>query len=257
MEFCYTLSARYSGPVQHHSFSLLFQPSDTNRQQILRLETEISDQPPLRWTTDQFRNRKLYGCIETPHDSFTIRVSGEAKTGLDIFEEYTADPVSCALFKVQTPLTAPGEAIREYRRKLAPAGGAYDRALRIMRSLHDTLRYCPGSTAVHEPAETAFALGQGVCQDYAHIMLSLLRLEGIPARYVVGMTLGEGASHAWVEALCKGYWYGFDPTNGRLVDDDYIRVSCGRDSGDCSIIRGTFYGLVTQVQREQVIVEEC
>ena len=245
--------------MQHHNFSLLFQPSDTNRQQILRLETEVSEHPVIRETTDSFRNRKLYGCIEQPHDSFTVRVSGEAKTGLDIFEEYTADPIACALFKIPTHLTMPGETIRNYHASLFLEGGPYDRALQIMRCLHDTFRYAPGSTAVHEPAENALSLGQGVCQDYAHIMLSLLRLEGIPARYVVGMTLGDGASHAWVEALCRGYWYGFDPTNGKLVDDDYIRVSCGRDSGDCSIIRGTFYGLVTQVQREQVRVEnaEC
>ena len=53
-----------------------------------------------------------------------------------------------------------------------------------------------------------------------------------------------------------GYWYGFDPTNNKLVDDDYIRVSCGRDSADCSVIRGNFYGCVTQRQNEKVVVEE-
>lgn len=109
--------------------------------------------------------------------------------------------------------------------------------------------------APHETAEAAFSRGAGVCQDYAHVMLSLLRLEGIPARYVTGMLLGEGSSHAWVEANCGGYWYGFDPTNDLLVDDSYIRVRCGRDSADCAIIRGTFFGLSSQTQREQVRVE--
>ena len=85
---------------------------------------------------------------------------------------------------------------------------------------------------------------------------SLLRMEGIPARYVVGMMTGEGSSHAWVEALCNGYWYGFDPTNNKLVNADYIRVSCGRDSADCSVIRGNFYGCVTQRQNEKVVVEK-
>lgn len=152
----------------------------------------------------------------------------------------------------------PGSAIQEYHSSLPlnACCGTYEKALCIMRCLHDSFRYLPGITAVHETAEAALSLGQGVCQDYAHIMLSLLRLEGIPARYVVGMTLGEGASHAWVEALCNGYWYGFDPTNNKLVNDEYIRVSCGRDSGDCSIIRGTFYGLVAQMQQERVVVEQ-
>lgn len=157
---------------------------------------------------------------------------------------------------MQTPLTSPGDAINAYHRSLALCGGDYDKALHIMHSLHAALRYHPGATPVHESAEAAFAQGRGVCQDYAHIMLSLLRMEGIKARYVTGMTIGEGASHAWVEALCCGYWYGFDPTNNLLVDDRYLRAACGRDSADCAVIRGTFYGSARQTQREQVSVQE-
>lgn len=236
----------------------MFLPADTNRQQIENSKAAVSDCTAFCETSDQFQNKKIYGCIKQPHTAFEIQISGEAKTGLDIYEEYTADPFAGSLFKVQTELTMPGETIREYHRglHLEACGGAYEKALRIMHSLHDTFRYLPGKTTVHEPAEAAFALGQGVCQDYAHIMLSLLRMEGIAARYVTGMMLGEGSSHAWVEVLCCGYWYGFDPTNNKLVNDEYIRVSCGRDSGDCSIIRGTFYGLVTQVQQETVLVEQ-
>lgn len=70
------------------------------------------------------------------------------------------------------------------------------------------------------------------------------------------MMLGEGVSHAWVEVLCNGYWYGFDPTNNKLVNDEYIKVSCGRDSNDCSVIRGKFYGIVSQMQTESVTVGE-
>ena len=207
-------------------------------------------------TVDHFGSRKLYGCISQPHNDFSVTVSGTVQTGLNIFEEYTADPMTAALFKAQTALTAPGPALLEYRQRLglADADGSYGKALKIMHFLHETLRYAPGATTVRETAEAAFAQGEGVCQDYAHIMLSLLRLEGIPGRYAAGMTLGEGASHAWVEALCNGYWYGFDPTNGLLVDDNYIRVSCGRDASDCAVIRGTFRGLASQVQSEFVSV---
>ena len=176
----------------------------------------------------------------------------------DIFEEYTANPSAYAFLKAQTPLTAAGDCIRKYYRnlELAKIAGVYDKALCVMNTLHYTFTYDTEATEVHETAENALALGRGVCQDYAHIMLSLLRMEGIPARYVVGMTLGEAASHAWVEALCNGYWYGFDPTNNKLVNADYIRVSCGRDSSDCAVIRGNFYGCVTQRQTEKVTVLE-
>lgn len=202
-----------------------------------------------------FDARRVYGCVDQPHTDFTIEVSGQVKTGLEIFEEYCEDPLKSAVFRAQSGLTQPGPAIRSFYDSLDLRGNAYDRALTIRKAVHEAFQYTPGITAAHESGETAFARKQGVCQDYAHVMLSLLRMEGIPARYVTGMLMGEGASHAWVEAQCGGYWYGLDPTNDLLVDGSYIRVSCGRDSADCAIIRGTFYGLAAQVQREQVRVE--
>ena len=213
-------------------------PKDTNRQKISGLDIYASNEVKYSVGEDNFGNRKLYGLIEETHDNFEVTVSGTAQTGLDIFAEYSAFPAAYSLLKVQTSLTTPGEKIREYHKnlELETCSGDYEKALRIMHTLHYTF----------------LALGRGVCQDYAHIMLSLLRMEGIPARYVVGMMQGEDSSHAWAEALCNGYWYGFDPTNHKLVNDDYIRVSCGRDSGDCSVIRGSFYGCVTQKQTENV-----
>ena len=209
----------------------------------------------VRQSLGQFGSRRIYGCIDSPHTDFTIAVSGKVKTGLEIFEEFCEDPLESAVFRVQSGLTQPGPAIRAFHDSLDLCGSAYDRAMAIRKAVHEAFSYQPGATSAHESGEYAFARKQGVCQDYAHVMLSLLRMEGIPARYVAGMLLGEGASHAWVEAQCRGYWYGFDPTNDLLVDDSYIRVSCGRDSADCAIIRGTFYGLAAQVQQEQVTIE--
>ena len=236
----------------------MFLPNDTQRQKICGLDIDISNNEKYRLTQDSFGNRKLYGLIEETHDVFQVIVSGEAETGLDICEEYTANPYAYSFFKAQTPLTSAGETLREYHRNLEldNCSGVYEKALCIMNTLHYTFIYDTEATKVHESAENALKLGRGVCQDYAHIMLSLLRAERIPARYAVGMMAGEGCSHAWVEALCNGYWYGFDPTNNKLVNDEYIRVSCGRDSGDCSVIRGNFYGRVTQRQTETAIVEE-
>ena len=210
----------------------------------------------VRQSLGQFGSRRIYGCIDSPHTDFTIAVSGKVKTGLEIFEEFCEDPLESAAFRVQSGLTQPGPAIRAFHDSLDLCGSAYDRAMAIRKAVHEAFSYQPGATSAHESGEDAFARKQGVCQDYAHVMLSLLRMEGIPARYVAGMLLGEGASHAWVEAQCGGYWYGFDPTNDLLVDDGYIRASCGRDSADCAVIRGTFYGLAAQVQREQVTVEK-
>ena len=122
------------------------------------------------------------------------------------------------------------------------------RAQTMMHHLAGRMQYEKGSSTIFTTAEEAFLKGRGVCQDYAHILLALLRKERIPARYVVGLMTGEGESHAWVEVYQDGAWYGIDPTNGLLVNEDYVRISSGRDYWDCQISRGTFEGNATQKQ---------
>ena len=134
--------------------------------------------------------------------------------------------------------------------------GALDRACTFMDGLHDRFVYTPGVTDIHTTAEQAMALGQGVCQDYAHILLSLCRMEQIPCRYVVGMLLGEGLSHAWVEIADGERWYALDPTNRLLVDDQHIKISAGRDYTDCTINQGLFVGRTRQTQQAVVSVQE-
>lgn len=111
-------------------------------------------------------------------------------------------------------------------------------------------------TAIQTTAEEAMALGMGVCQDYSHILLSLCRMEHIPSRYVVGMLIGEGLSHAWVEICDNGHWIALDPTNNLIVDDQHIKISSGRDYQDCIINQGLFVGQTTQVQTIHVSVTE-
>ena len=128
-----------------------------------------------------------------------------------------------------------------------------------MHRLHRDIAYEQGVTTVATTAEEAMRLRKGVCQDYAHILLSLCRMEKIPCRYVVGMMLGEGLSHAWVEVCDAGTWVALDPTNDLIVDDGYIKISCGRDYKDCMLNQGVFTGSsgrATQKQEISVFVEE-
>lgn len=258
LKFKYELQAEYSDLVSSHNFSVMFLPVSTNRQEITELDINIVGCNKYCKTSDNFNNKKIYGNIKKPHRCFDITVTGKAKTGIDIYEEYTNDMQEYSILKFPTQLTYPHKKIREYHKNLEMGNfiSPYEKALHIMHTLYYTFRYKQGATSIHATAEEALNLGEGVCQDYAHIMLALLRMENIPARYVVGVMLGEGSSHAWVEVLCNGYWYGFDPTNNKLVNDEYIRVSSGRDSSDCAVIRGTFKGCVTQTQKESVSVEE-
>ena len=122
--------------------------------------------------------------------------------------------------------------------------------------LYERIQYVQGITRVQTTAEEAMALGQGVCQDYAQIMLSLLRREGIPCRYIVGFLLGEGESHAWIEVYEDGKWWAYDPTNPTNMQEEYIKISAGRDYRDCRMNQGVFLGNSSQFQEVKVIVTE-
>jgi len=118
--------------------------------------------------------------------------------------------------------------------------------------LYDKFAYVKESTSVDSPIEEALRWRQGVCQDFAHVMIALLRNLHIPARYVSGYLhhdslnedrSAEGATHAWVEALMPGLgWIGFDPTNNLLSGERHIRTAIGRDYSDVPPTLGTMKG---------------
>jgi transglutaminase-like putative cysteine protease len=108
------------------------------------------------------------------------------------------------------------------------------------------MRYVPDTTTVATTAAQAYALGVGVCQDYAHVMIALCRMCGLPARYVSGHLLGEGGTHAWVEVVgdpqggrTAPVW-GFDPTHRRETTLSYLFVAAGRDFADVTPTSGRF-----------------
>jgi len=122
--------------------------------------------------------------------------------------------------------------------------------------LHSEFAYVPGSTTVDTSVQEVINSRMGVCQDFAHLMLSICRRQQIPSRYVSGyLYTGTGkdhlvsgdASHAWVECLLPGgQWLGFDPTNNLVVNDKYIKVQHGRDYGDVPPLRGIYRGAAAQ-----------
>jgi len=122
----------------------------------------------------------------------------------------------------------------------------------LMTDLHARFEYKPKSTRVDSPIDDALSTRQGVCQDFAHIMIALVREVGIPCRYVSGYLFqpgeparsADGATHAWVEAwLLDLGWVGFDPTHNSLAGEHHIRVAVGRDYADVPPTRGVFKGL--------------
>lgn len=120
--------------------------------------------------------------------------------------------------------------------------------------VYQNFQYIKGITSVSTTLDEIWQLKAGVCQDFAHILLSMLRLLCIPARYVSGYVCphdhtlrGEGATHAWVEAYIPYYgWLGLDPTNNCVVNDLHVRLAVGRNFSDVSPVRGTYKGTAKQ-----------
>jgi transglutaminase-like putative cysteine protease len=115
-------------------------------------------------------------------------------------------------------------------------------------------QYIKGITNIETTVAEILEHRSGVCQDFAHVMLEILRSLQIPSRYVSGYICpnkngmrGEGATHAWVEAWIPGFgWTGIDPTNNAWVTNHHVKLAVGRNFNDCSPIKGTFKGLARQ-----------
>jgi transglutaminase-like putative cysteine protease len=131
----------------------------------------------------------------------------------------------------------------------------------IFEQAHNSLRYVRGVTSVHTSANEAFADGAGVCQDFAHLALSLAKSAGLPSRYVSGYfhpdadaVIGEeivGESHAWVE-VWTGKWWGFDPTNACTVGERHVAIGRGRDYSDVPPVKGVYAGNAEHTMRVSV-----
>jgi transglutaminase-like putative cysteine protease len=140
-------------------------------------------------------------------------------------------------------LTEPDEALRRAARRLLQSGDAgLDLAQRINSWVAAHMHYQHDVTTVRTTAAEALAVGAGVCQDYAHVMLALCRLCDLPARYVSGHLVGEGGSHAWVEVLLPFTTVAFDPTNDRVAGPAHLTVAVGRDYTDVAPTHGSYCG---------------
>ena len=130
---------------------------------------------------------------------------------------------------------------------------------RLTGDIFARFAYSPQSTRVDSPIDDALSAREGVCQDFAHIMIALVRGLGVPCRYVSGylyrqtdavVRSSDGATHAWIEALLPELgWVGFDPTNNLVAGEQHIRVAIGRDYADVPPTRGVFKG-ASAVQSE-------
>lgn len=165
------------------------------------------------------------------------------------------------LFEHQTPLTAPGAAIRDLAAAIGE-GGELERLHALMATIQQRVAYVTGTTDSRTTAEEALEKGTGVCQDHAHVFAASARLLGFPARYVSGYlmmndTIEQVASHAWAEAYVSGLgWVGFDAANGVSPDGRYVRVAVGRDYREAMPISGILIGNAQERLAVHITVEQ-
>jgi transglutaminase-like putative cysteine protease len=144
------------------------------------------------------------------------------------------------------PLADESAALAEALLAEDPDASALAFFTRAADDVRERIEYRIGTTTVHSSVAEVLAGGAGVCQDFAHVLISLCRHVGLPARYVSGYLGSVGmatASHAWVEAYVPPYgWLGFDATLGAPCTGQHVKVSVGRDYADVTVLRGTYQG---------------
>jgi transglutaminase-like putative cysteine protease len=172
------------------------------------------------------------------------------------------DDLEATRFRSESPYVRVKQMFADYADDCFPAGRPLlVCAQELMTKLHTELMYAPGATTIATPVTEVLEIRRGVCQDFAHLMISCLRSRGLAARYVSGYVrslVGSAASHAWVAVYTPPFgWLELDPTNDTMVGTDHIAVAWGRDFGDVSPLRGIILGggahhLAVDVQVERI-----
>lgn len=237
----------YREPIARLEQRLMMTPPDEHVDQIL-LEHDLhvtgaSGGHAVAWERDRFGNRVARVTVPRVETAVTFEAVYRVERARGRMGK-AAGEAGTEVFLAPTALTAPDERLATVAAAIRRGGEEDDASLaeRAHEWASKAIDYHVGVTGVRTPAAMALHLGSGVCQDYAHILLAVLRLLGVPSRYVSGHLLGEGVPHAWVEALAGGRVMAFDPTNRRRAGMQYVTVAVGRDFADVSPTSGTFTG---------------
>ncbi len=221
---------------------------------------------------DNFGNTNLHFALHRAHRLLSVRMQcvvevavrpapdGSARVNWEavrdaVLETPTLDALLPARMREPTRLVPLSERARAYAAGALRPGRAWlDAVLALMESIHRDFEFDPGATTVSTQVDDVLNQRRGVCQDFAHLMLSALRSHGLPARYVSGYLLtnpppgqprlmGVDATHAWVAAYAPEHgWVEFDPTNNQLADQRYITLAWGADFADVVPLRGVILG---------------
>jgi transglutaminase-like putative cysteine protease len=268
---------RYESPVSLSRQHLHLTPRECPWQSGLAHHIDIDPEPAhSRARLDHFGNPLRQFDIESPHSQLTVRSESTIEvrshlprgplTAARPWEQaaaalaYGASPVRLEAnrFLFESPYVRVKNEFSSYAQtSFTPRRPLLDAVVDLMHRIHGEFEFDPEATTVATPVLKILENKRGVCQDFAHLMLSCLRSQGLAARYVSGYLLtqpppgqprlvGADASHAWVSVYCPnadgGQWVDLDPTNDLLPDTQHITLAWGRDFGDVSPLRGVILG---------------
>lgn len=250
----------YRSPVTASFNEARLTPRSDTRQNVILNRVETAP------ATRQYRYVDYWGTAVTafdlhaPHTELEVTSSsvvetdvGDRPTETVTWDDLRSEAVIDRFDEVLTAshYTPDSRRIARVGQRIAKYHDPYEAVIAAANWVHTELDYVPGTTGVHSSGLDALREGKGVCQDFAHLSLVLLRSMGIPARYVSGYlhpkkdaAIGDtidGQSHAWVQAWTGGWWH-FDPTNDSDINEQYISVGVGRDYADVSPLKGIYSG---------------
>jgi transglutaminase-like putative cysteine protease len=235
-------------------------------QEVLHQELIITGQPEVLTFTDYWGNKT--GCFNLlqPHKEMVIESKLTVRTAIApepsiALPSYVKDlelAIGNDLHLLELVRTSPSSSeslMQSYIASFYSPEKTIDQIVKdCCAFIFTDFTYIKGITTIETTVDEIVAQKAGVCQDFAHVMLELLRMIGIPSRYVSGYICpnkngmrGEGATHAWVEAYIPNHgWIGIDPTNNVWATNNHVKLAVGRDFSDCTPAKGTFKGPARQ-----------
>lgn len=253
----------YEGLVRDSANQIILYPIQDEYQDVLKQEIKITGDPVVDTYIDYYGNKVGSFTHRDPHSQLIINSQLWVTTRQrplpinDIFPgqqwkdyERLRYIVPYIDFLKQEYFDGQGELQKIVDAELKKDDTPYQTVLRFCQYIYDNFSYIKGVTTVESTLDDVWKLKAGVCQDFAHILMVMLRLVNIPARYVSGYICpnhngmrGEGATHAWAEAYIPDYgWLGIDPTNNCIANETHVRLAVGRNFSDCSPVKGTYKG---------------
>lgn len=245
----HTTTYRYDEPVYYALQKLRMTPCNNAQQRVLDWKVDVTGGKIEVGYNDHHGNHVDLVNLDRDTTEVTITAGGKVETTdtSGILGNATC-PLPIWYYRMQTPLTEPGDGIRALANELGNAKEKLDGLHALSEQIRSKVEYGTGETYAATKAEEALLGGRGVCQDHAQIFVSAAREAGIAARYVSGYMMmndriDQEASHAWAEAwLDLLGWVGFDISNGYSPDERYVRVATGRDYRDAAPVSGLRQG---------------